>query len=249
MSDESEKVLDENTFPPWYRQPAEQVDTLRELLENAKVYKELKKEFEAATANIPAVKLTSPSEILLLAFYLGDDDSKTGLERTIRILWDAVDEPKWYWRDHCKPGNEIKNNFRSEVLRLEPGYVWESGVCWVLYDYKSYYNLTAGQALEEANKCEIKLATIEPLLIVATNRNYAEVWRSQDAVPPPYMPGLQFDFPIEFIKDCTRTSLKEFIHTPFLFCGKNGKTIVLDANHMDGVTLFSPSSPTIQNVI
>jgi hypothetical protein len=232
--------------PTWYQEPNEQIVKLRDLLMNANVYDELKGEFETVASKIPDIIPTSPTQILILAFYLDDKDGIAGLERTMRILWDAADEPKQVG-GYSNP-EEKADWFASNYLRLTPRYIWEFGVRWIFYDYNSYNRYAPADALKDANKNGVNLATIEPLLISTINQEYVNSYGRHvfldysNSSLPPCMSGLQSFLP--------STIAREPRHTPILDSykkdGNYGIAFRIAYSCRNGYV--SGCSPTIENL-
>ena len=171
-------------MPCWYKTPTEQVETLREVMQKANVYHELATEFEACANNISDIAsvTTSPTQVLILAFYLPDKGGKTGFHRTMQMLWDMTAEFRWLGR--------VKDKLDSNMW-IALKYEWKPSVRWVLYDYAAYQGLSSSNVLELSAIDDKQLATIEPLLIAVTNRDYVNALDYNRTLCPK-MPALKF---------------------------------------------------------
>ena len=217
------KVVNCITPPKWYKTPNVQIEALRALLQNAGVYDELRTEFEQCAARIPAFNIASPTQTLILAFYLPDKNGKTGLQRTMQVLWDSVTGAK-----------NLKISL--DMLHLAPDYNWTPVVRWILFDHNASYSISGKNALKIAAECGKQCVTVEPLIIAATNRDYVNAWSifGNGSTPYPYMSGIQFGYKADDARN---------VYTPYLI--RDGRELKLGAIESDYRCLTS-TTPTLR---
>lgn len=156
-------------LPSWYELPEQQIITTSEYLEKNG------NEIGFTAADIPAIPSNfvpkTPTEVLMLVVTLPDKGRVKLTQRNFDALWDFIVPPdgflKWRW-------SELKSS--SKFLRYIKGISKKPGIRWIGFDPEAYIGLSPIQALSQAEKDGVALASDEVLMASALFRNWAKAW-------------------------------------------------------------------------
>lgn len=156
-------------MPEWYEPPGAQIETAKRYLE------ENGNEPGFTAADIPAIPSDffpiTPTEVLMLVITLPDKGKVKLIQRNFEALWGFIVPPKgfskWRW-------SELISN--TKFLRYIKGICKKPGMRWVGFDPECYSNLSPDQALAQAAKDKITLASDEVLMAAALFKKWAKCW-------------------------------------------------------------------------
>lgn len=175
--------------PSWYVKPGDQIKRVHRLNRTHK----LGFKMSDFPPQIPDFEPQTPTEILLLAFYLSEKCEVSAIQRTfnehISVIKEQLEQQgygKRYWDD-------LEED--SRFLRLAPGVEHEPGVFWVVFDYAANWRIKINNEYKVINlRRETNTVSSASSEVLSAFVQFPEWLPSMDDRITPYvnLPGYRF---------------------------------------------------------